>query len=41
MENYVGAELEVVATVAADVITASVTYDRDETKEDKFDFANV
>ncbi len=36
MENYVNAELEVVAVVAADGISASVVYDENETAEDSF-----
>jgi hypothetical protein len=36
-EEYVAAELELVALAAADVISVSVEYDENETEEDRFD----
>ena len=38
MENYVNAELELVAVASADVISVSIEYDENETKEDKFEW---
>ena len=36
MEIYVKPEIDVVSTAAADVISSSVAYDENESKEDKF-----
>ena len=36
MENYVKPEIDVVPTVAADIISSSITYDENEVYEDKF-----
>ena len=36
MEKYNAPELEVLNTAAADVISSSVAYDENESKEDKF-----
>lgn len=36
MENYEIASIEILTVAAADVISASVTYDANETEEDRF-----